>query len=285
MLRIAKHGNRAQTSFSGSADVLEAIQPRGPRLDRVTAETLSEIYDKTNYAFLFAPNFHQGMRFAAPVRKQLGLRTIFNLLGPLANPVEGRALEARVVGVANQQLGPVFAEALRLSGVKKALVVCGREDLDEISCAGETQCWRLESAESESSTSAPAPAGAAEDEGSTSDEECNDVTKTKTKTKISHFTLHPTRDFGLPIHPLSTVGGGKRPAENAEILMQILRNERPRDDPILDFVLLNVAALLVVAGVAASWREGVEKGRWCIESGRALENLERFVELSWTVTV
>lgn len=271
MLRIAKHGNRAQTSFSGSADVLEALQPRGPRLARVTAENLPEIYGRTNYAFLFAPNFHQGMRFAAPVRKQLGLRTIFNLLGPLANPVEGKALEARVVGVANQQLGPVFAEALRLSGVKKALVVCGCEDLDEISCAGETSCWRLDSADSS--------ATAEGEDDSTSDEEKANVSTIT----ISHFTLHPTRDFGLPTHPLSAVGGGKRPAENAEILMQILRNERPPEDPILDFVLLNVAALLVVAGIAVSWKEGIEKGRWCIESGKALENLEKFIEVSWSL--
>ncbi|KAA6411112.1 MAG: anthranilate phosphoribosyltransferase [Lasallia pustulata] len=82
------------------------------------------------------------MKHVAPIRTDLDYRTIFNILGPLANPVEG-AIEARVVGVSHKDLGPVFAEALRLRGAKKTMVVCGAEDLDEISCAGKTYCWRL----------------------------------------------------------------------------------------------------------------------------------------------
>ncbi|KAL9624919.1 MAG: hypothetical protein Q9160_000966 [Pyrenula sp. 1 TL-2023] len=280
-LRIAKHGNRASSSSSGSADILEnlflSLTPSLPSSSPTTspatptfvsAPTLPSIYASTNYAFLFAPNFHPGMRFAAPIRKQLGLRTIFNLLGPLANPVDGPGkpqLEARVVGVAHQRLGPVFAEALRLSGVRKAMVVCGLEDLDEISCAGETRCWRLEGPKDDSSL---------EKRDETEKEQGYDVSQTK----IIELTLHPTRDFGLPCHPLAEVGGGKLPHENAEILLRILRNEASPDlDPIVDFVLLNVAALLVVAGVAKDWREGVGLGREGISSGRALKMVEGFV--------
>ena len=262
LLMMAKHGNRAQTSLSGSADVLNALKPRGPNLAAMTAEKLPSVYDQTNYAFLFAPNFHPGMRYAAPIRRELGLRTIFNLLGPLANPVDA-ALEARVVGVAKQELGPIFAEALRLSGVRRAMVVCGKEDLDEISCAGETSCWRLK--------------GPTVEPSNQDDEQDSEDEYDTSRTEIETFNLHP-RDFGLPTHALSEVGGGKRPDENAEILMQILKTQRPADDPILDFVLLNVAALLVVAGVCDDWVQGVDKARWCIESGKALHNIEVFIE-------
>ena len=128
--------------MSGSADVLNAIQPKAPKIEAITADNLPALYEEANYAFLFAPNFHPGMRYAATVRRELGLRTIFNLMGPLANPVDD-FIEARVVGVAYRELGPVFAKALQLSGKTKAMVVCGEEDLDEISCAGKTNCWLL----------------------------------------------------------------------------------------------------------------------------------------------
>ena len=287
----AKHGNRAQTSFSGSADVLQSIVPIAPNIDAVNAENLHKVYEKTNYAFLFAPNFHPGMMHANPVRRGLGLRTIFNLMGPLANPVDW-ALEARVVGVAYQSLGPVFAEALRQTGAKKALVVCGQEDMDEISCAGPTNCWRL--------SEYPNPAYRASDDGDDSSDE--EDQNPRTLVKLDTFQLHPS-DFGLPSHPLSSVYGRKMPKDNAAKLMSILRNELPRDDPILEFVFMNVAALLVTSGVCEAdtsnmgpgddgkvitergpgggrWKEGVRRARWAIESGESLKCLEQFIEVS-----
>ncbi|KAK4999098.1 anthranilate phosphoribosyltransferase [Elasticomyces elasticus] len=260
LLMIAKHGNNASTSKSGSADFLQATQPAAPSIDAITAYTLPRVYEKSNYAFLYAKVWHPGMRFAAPIRKELSpIRTIFNLLGPLANPVADTGLvEAQMVGVMTPELGPIFVNALKLSGANKALVVCGAEKLDELSCAGPSYCWRLRNGE------------------------------------IDHFVLSPS-DFGLSTHPLSEVGGGKEPAENAEILMRILRNELPRDDPILHFVLLNTAALLVTAGVcdvdesdtvretgpgSGRWKEGIRRARWCIESGAALREWEAFVEVS-----
>ncbi|KAI2890217.1 hypothetical protein CBS11852_6499 [Aspergillus niger] len=290
LLMTAKHGNRAQTSFSGSADVLNAITPVPPKIGAINAENLPQVYAETNYSFLFAPNFHFGMMYADPVRRGLGLRTIFNLMGPLANPVDW-AIEARVVGVAYQSLGPVFVEALRQNGCKKALVVCGEEDLDEISCAGKTNCWRL------SEYPNPAYQGSQEDDCS-----CDEEEHPRTLVKMEMFQLHPS-DFGLPTHPLSDVGGKKMPKDNAATLMSILRNELPRDDPILSFVLLNVAALLTVSGICEAdtsnmgpgddgqvitergpgggrWKEGVRRARWAIESGAALKSFEHFIEIT-----
>ncbi|KAB8072108.1 glycosyl transferase [Aspergillus leporis] len=292
LITMAKHGNRAQTSFSGSADVLNAISPISPNISAVNAENLAQVYEATSYAFLFAPNFHPGMMYANPVRRALGLRTIFNLMGPLANPVDW-AIEARVVGVAYQSLGPVFAEALRQNGCKKAMVICGEEDLDEISCAGNTNCWKL------SEYPNPAYKGLTEDDGS-SDEDEYDVPRTLVK--LETFQLHPS-DFGLPTHQLTAVYGRKMPKDNAAKIMSILRNELPRDDPILSFVLMNVAALLVISGICESdtsnmgpgddgqvitergpgggrWKEGIRRARWAVESGAALKCLESFIEVT-----
>jgi anthranilate phosphoribosyltransferase len=291
ILKMAKHGNRAQTSMSGSADVLNAITPRAPKIESLSAELLPEAYESSNYTFLYAPNFHPGMKYAATVRRELGLRTIFNLMGPLANPVEDH-IEARVLGVAYQELGPVFAQALRLSGATKAMVVCGQEDLDEISCAGKTNCWWLKEQEN------PNYRGDGTDEDD--DEDDDDDDDEELPKYISHletFSIEPA-DFGLPTHPLSQVGGGGLPKQNAAVLMSILRNERPHDDPILHFVLMNIAALLVVSGACDAdtcesgeviqergpaggrWKEGIKKARWCIESGRALQEFEKFIEFT-----
>jgi anthranilate phosphoribosyltransferase len=252
------------------------------------------VYESTNYAFLFAPNFHPGMKHAASVRRDLGIRTIFNLLGPLANPVDW-AIEARVVGVAYQELGPVFAEALSLSGAMKALVVCGAEDLDEISCAGPTNCWMLRGVDNPDFEGVAAEGEG--DGGDSTTSEDNDEAPPRRICQLETFQLSPA-DFGLPVHPLSDVFGGKLPRENAAKLMSILKNELERDDPILDFVLMNTAALLVVSGVCEAdecatgevirergpgdqrWKEGVRRARWCVESGQALQQLERFIEVT-----
>jgi len=283
LLAMAKHGNRAQTSMSGSADVLKAVTPRAPILENLTAEHLPQAFQDSNYAFLLATNFHPGMKYAATVRKELGLRTIFNLMGPLANPVHN-LIEVRMLGVAYQELGPIFAEALRKKGVAKAMVVCGAEDLDEISCAGKTNCWWLKEV--------PNPKyGEQEDEDESEDEEPRYIAQLET------FSLEPA-DFGFPAHPLSEVGGGKWPKENAQVMMSLLRNEMDANHPILHFVLINVAALLVVSGICDSdsseygevipergpgggrWKEGARLARYCLESGRVLEEFEKFIDLT-----
>lgn len=272
----AKHGNNASTSKSGSADLLLAAS-NPPIIAATTSDTLPTIYTHTNYAFLYAREWHPGMRHAAAVRKQLPFRTIFNLLGPLANPVHNSNLiEARILGVAKRDMGPVFAESLRLSGAKKALVVCGAEDLDELSCAGPSYCWMLTSQSSSSSSSG------------------GDV--------VVPFTISPA-DFGLQTHALSKVAGGKSPAENADILGTILDGSIADDDPVLTFVLINTAALLVTAGICEAdsssmgegddgkvitergpgggrWKEGVRRARWCIRSGAAKKEWDAFVKVT-----
>lgn len=276
LLLLSKHGNKASTSKSGSADLLNATLPTAPNLMAVTPHTLHKVYEKSNYAFLFAPVFHPGMKFVAPIRKELGWRTIFNLLGPLANPVEGN-IEARLLGVARRDIGPVFADALKMSGARKAMVVCGEEDLDEISCAGRTHCWRLVDRSTHDGKSA------------------SDV-------DIESFTICAA-DFGLPAHELKDVSPGKEPHENAQILTKLLQGQLPKDDPIFHFVLMNTAALFVVSGICEAdtsdmghgddgevikergpgggrWKEGVRRARWAVESGEAWRQWRQFVEVT-----
>lgn len=289
LLLVAKHGNRASTSKSGSADLLANAPPKAPILDAVKPDSILEIYQKTNYAFLFAPVFHPGMRFVAPVRKELGWRTIFNLLGPLSHPFDSRLtaqnsdddikpenelLEARIIGVARKDLGEAFALAIPVPPGGRAMVVCGDEDLDELSCAGPTHCWYTTYEKGE----------------------------LMSEKNVAYFTLSPS-DFGLPTHPLDTVGPGKTPQENAAIFMQILRGEVNDDDPVLHFVLINTAALLVVSGICDAdtsnmsegddcrviqergpgnkrWKEGVRRARWAIKSGAALKQWQGFVDVT-----
>lgn len=271
LLLVGKHGNKASTSRSGSADLLACVPPKPPIISAVAPPTLGEVFSATNYAFLFAPIFHPGARHAASIRKQLGWRTIFNLLGPLANPLHD-LIEARILGVARKEIGPDFAEALRQSGSRKGMVICGDEELDELSCAGPTHCWRLY-----------------EDAGT---KEVN----------IDYFTVSPA-DFGLPLHPLTDVSPGQSPEKNAEILVKILKGEVPPDDPILHFVLINTAALLVVSGVCDAdesnmghgddgkvitevgpgggrWKEGVRRAKWAITSGESYRQWEAYVEVT-----
>jgi len=179
---------------------------------------------------------------------------------------------ASVIGVGRRDLGPAFAEALRTAGCRKALIVCGEEELDELSCAGPTLSWMLKE---------KTPGG---------------------EVYVEHFKVSPS-DFGLQPHPLSEVSPGKEPAENAEILRRILHGEMPEDDPLIDFVLINTAALLVVSGICEAdtsdmghgddgkvvtergpagqrWKEGVRRARWAIKSGEAWKQWRAFVDVT-----
>lgn len=178
------------------------------------------------------------MAMIAPYRKLLPFRTMFNILGPLINPANPRGM---VVGVAERELGNIFAQSLRDGGVENAYVVCGAEGLDEISCAGDTHAWELK-------------AGV-----------------------ITVKTIHPS-DFGLPTHSLSEVAGGT-PEENALTLESLLNSGHSistKLEPVLDFVLLNASAVLVVAGLASDFKTGVELAKKSIYSGKAWEALQIF---------
>ncbi len=133
---VAKHGNRAVSSQCGSADVLEAL---GVKLD-AEPEIMEQCLNEHGIAFLFAPRYHGAMRFAMPVRKQLGVRTLFNLLGPLANPA---GATCQLLGVYAPPLTEMFAHALRLLGTRRAFVVHGQDGLDELSVCAPTRVSEL----------------------------------------------------------------------------------------------------------------------------------------------
>ncbi|KAH6912715.1 anthranilate phosphoribosyltransferase [Coprinopsis sp. MPI-PUGE-AT-0042] len=235
--RVIKHGSRASTSSSGSADLLESLDCLFAAPTPGTPMPIPRI----PFTFILAPHYHPAMASIAPYRKSLPFRTMFNVLGPLINPAKPRGM---VLGVAVPELGLAFAKSLREGGVERALVVCGFEGLDEISCAGPTHVWELQA------------------DGS-----------------VAEKTLHP-KDFGLPVHPLSTVAGGS-PEDNAATFKTLLdsRDQIPETlIPVLDFVLMNASALLVVAGLAKDYVEGTELARQSVVSGEAWKALTTFRE-------
>ena len=175
-VKIAKHGNRAITSKCGSADVLAEM---GVKID-AAAQIIEQCIDEANIGFMFAPNHHPAMKYVQPVRKTLGFRTIFNVLGPLASPAN---VSIQIVGVARPLLMPLMAEALRLLGVNRAMVVYG-EGLDEFTICGPTDTVELRGGE------------------------------------ISNHTLDYS-DYGIAKAQVSDLAGGSL-ADNVEIINNIL---------------------------------------------------------------
>ncbi len=150
-VRVAKHGNRGITSSSGSADVLTEL---GVKVD-VGPEIVAKCIDQAGIGFMFAPMFHPAMKYVQPIRKSLGFRTVFNILGPLANPA---AATAQVMGVADETLMPIVAEALQLLGLRYAMVVHS-EGMDEISTASTTKILELKDGRISSKQLDPASLG------------------------------------------------------------------------------------------------------------------------------
>lgn len=187
------------------------------------------------------------MALLSPHRKSLPFRTLFNVLGPLINPAKPKGM---VLGVANPTLGPVFAQTLKAVGVRRALVVCGAEHLDEISIAGPTHAWRLS------------------EDG-----------------RVEELMVEPSQ-FGLHTYPLSEVAGSS-PDENARVLTAMLTPGADIVHPangakleaIRDFILLNAAAVLVVAGIADSYEHGVTLAKDSMDNGKALAALDMFRKL------
>jgi anthranilate phosphoribosyltransferase len=173
-VKVAKHGGRSVSSKCGSADVLEAL---GVNVN-LTADKVASLVNEIGIAFMFAPNFHPAMRYAAPVRKKLGIRTIFNVLGPLANP----ALATRqVLGVYDKSLTQTMAEVLSKLGSEHVMVVHGEDGMDEISISSPTT-----------------------------------VTELKNKT-ITTYTIKPS-DFGLDTADLKTIQVENADASKAMML-------------------------------------------------------------------
>ncbi len=135
-VKVAKHGNRAASSKSGSADVLEGL---GVVID-LSPDLVAQSIEKTNFGFMFAQTFHPAMRHVGPTRRELGLRTVFNFLGPLTNPANANA---QVLGVSDATIGIKMANVLKSFNIEHALIVHGLEGLDEISVCGPSQIWEV----------------------------------------------------------------------------------------------------------------------------------------------
>ena len=175
---VAKHGNRAMSSSVGSADVLEAL---GARID-LSANAAAQLIREVGFGFLFAQSFHPAMRHVGPIRRRIGVRTVFNMLGPLTNPA---LATHQLIGVARPELGPLMAAALGRLGVRRGLVVHGAEGLDEVSPQGPTTCWQVEQGE------------------------------------VSQFTVSP-EDVQIRPQTLSAVRGGETAEESARQMREVL---------------------------------------------------------------
>ena len=136
-LKVAKHGNRAAGGSCGSADVLEAL---GVKID-LPPEGVERCIKSVGMGFMFAPVFHPSMRFAAPIRREIGIRTVFNILGPLTNPA---GAQYQLIGVAYAELGRQMAEVLRLLEVKHAIIAYGQDGFDELTLDGSTTGWEIQ---------------------------------------------------------------------------------------------------------------------------------------------
>jgi anthranilate phosphoribosyltransferase len=185
-VKVAKHGGRSVSSKCGSADVLEAL---GVNVN-LTPEKVASLVNDIGIAFMFAPNFHPAMRYAAPVRKKLGVRTIFNVLGPLANPASATH---QVLGVYETSLTETMAEVLSKLGSEHVMVVHGEDGMDEISISSETR-----------------------------------ISELKNKS-ITTFTIKPT-DFGLNMADLKTIQVENVDASKAMMLDVLEGHQGPHRD-------------------------------------------------------
>lgn len=227
---VAKHGNRAASSKCGTADCLEAL---GVKIDCAPARS-AQILKDINLCFLFAQKYHPAMRFVGAVRKEMGIRTLFNVLGPLANPA-GATMQ--LFGVYSEELVEPLAHVLRNLGVKRAMVVYGRDSMDEISLSAETKVCEFK----------------------------NDEFKS--------YVIKP-EDLGLTRCNKEDLIGGT-PQENAAIVNDILGGAK---GPKTDVVLLNAGAAIYLASDGITLKDGIEKARGIIVSGKAKKQLKEFIE-------
>ncbi len=231
-VKVAKHGNRAASSKCGTADCLEAL---GVNLDQ-SPEKCAELLEKVGMCFFFAQKYHTSMKYVGPIRKELGFRTVFNILGPLTNPASPTI---QLLGVYDEYLVEPLAQVLINLGVKRGMVVYGRDKLDEISLSADTAVCEFKDGWFKSYTIAP-------------------------------------EDFGLERCQKSDLVGGD-PAENAEITRSILKGEKGHKR---DAVLMNAGAALYIAGKAPSMADGIKLAAELIDSGKAYETLEKFIQIS-----
>ncbi|RJR17073.1 MAG: anthranilate phosphoribosyltransferase [Nitrospiraceae bacterium] len=229
---VAKHGNRSVSSSCGSADVLEAL---GIKIDLEPGK-VEKCLEQTGFGFMFAPLFHPAMKFAIGPRKEMGIRTVFNILGPLTNPA---GAERQVLGVFNDKLTEPMARVLANLGVKHAFVVHGEDGLDEITNTDRTRVTELKNG------------------------------------NITTYFISP-EDFNFKKAGKDALKGGDA-RENAVAVIEILKGER---GPRRDIVLMNAAAALVTGDKAKDFGEAVSLASKAIDSGAALDKLEKVKKVS-----
>ena len=232
---VAKHGNRAVSSHCGSADVLEAL---GVNL-ATPPEKVARCVREVGIGFLFAPLLHGAMKYAIGPRREIGIRTLFNILGPMTNPA---GANVQLTGVFSPDLTEILAEVLVRLGMKRAIVVWGEGNLDEMTITGATHI-------------ADGYAG-------------------RVKTSI----LHP-EEVGLQVADTASIRGGRTAAESAAQVRAVLGGE---PGPKLDMVLLNAGTALMAAGLVENIPAGIDKAREVIASGAALAKLEQLIVFNRT---
>lgn len=230
---VAKHGNRAVSSPCGSADVLEAA---GVNLE-LHPDQVSNCIRSCNIGFLFAPALHGAMKYAIGPRREIGVRTIFNILGPLTNPARANV---QVLGVFSEQLVVPLAEVLGKLGARRALVVHGEGNLDELTVTGATTVAEYRDG------------------------------------NVASYRITP-EEFGLERASLDDIKGGHDAPSSAQMMRTILQGE---SGPRRNMVLLNAGAALMAAGRAEGLGGGIELAAECIDSGKALAALDSLINHS-----
>ena len=229
---VAKHGNRAASSKSGAADCLEAL---GVNI-QLAPEQCVKLLKKIGICFFFAQKYHTSMKYVGPIRKELGFRTVFNILGPLTNP---GSPAMQLLGVYDEYLVEPLAQVLVSLGVKRGMVVYGMDKLDEISMSAPTEICEI-------------------------------------KDGWFRTTVISPEDFGFERCTKEDLKGGT-PEENAKIVRDILGGQKGHKR---NAVLMNAGASLYIGGKADSMKEGIELAAEIIDSGKALETLDKLIEVS-----
>ena len=236
-VQIAKHGNRSVTSSCGSADVLEAL---GFAID-LPPEATKELFEQTGFAFLFAPLYHPSMKKVAHIRRELGIRTIFNILGPLINPAGAKR---QLVGVFNKELMELYTEVLLQIGTRHAMVVHSMTEegiaLDEPSLNGPTHIIEIQNG------------------------------------SVARHTVYP-EDFGLNRHALSEIQGGNRD-ENALIIRNIIDGSAPA--AYIDAAIFTTAMACYISGKSPCINDGFILAKESLESGYTRKKFNEILKIN-----
>lgn len=231
-MKVAKHGNRAASSLCGTADCLEAL---GVNIQQSPNRCI-ELLKEAGMCFFFAQKYHTSMKYVGPIRKELGFRTVFNILGPLTNPGSSKM---QLLGVYDEYLVEPLAQVLINLGVKRGMVVYGKDKLDEISMSAPTAVCEFKDGWFKSYTIAP-------------------------------------EDFGFERCTKDELKGGT-PEENAKITREILGGAKGHKR---NAVLMNAGAALYIGGKAETLKGGIALAAKIIDSGKALETLDKLITVS-----